>query len=141
MKQTVLWHLLTHRDDWWSGARRARRRSRKTPPATAAARKKSVAADTTKAPARLRQRMPPLRRRRRAPAADTTTAFRRRIRRGWTLPRPGTAEPAKSDVPPPADAAAVKLPYEDLVAALDNEELWTRIDGSRSGWLRIPKIS
>ncbi|MHB9081405.1 MAG: TlpA disulfide reductase family protein, partial [Pirellulaceae bacterium] len=35
----------------------------------------------------------------------------------------GTDEPAKSDVPPPTDAAAVKLPFEDLVVALGDEKV------------------
>ncbi len=92
----------------------------KAQPATDGGGKKSVAADTTKqlpgpAPAADTSAAETAKG---SPPADTTPAVPPADTKEMDTP---AAEPAKSDVTPPAEAAATKLPYEDLVAALGND--------------------
>jgi thiol-disulfide isomerase/thioredoxin len=94
----------------------------KAQPATGG--KKSVAADTTQqppgpAPAAPTADTSAADMAKGAPPADTTPTVPPADTKKMDTP---ATEPDTADVTPPAEAAAAKLPYEDLVAALGNEQ-------------------
>jgi thiol-disulfide isomerase/thioredoxin len=90
----------------------------KAPPATDSGPKESVAADAAKGP----QETVPAAPVKETPAAETVKEGPAADAAKDSSTADTTAEPAKSDMSPPADVPPPKLPFEDIVAALGNEQ-------------------